>query len=91
MSALVPPDGRIGEYIRVCEKPRPAGRKTAIWTICDRYWTPLAEVRWYGRWRQYTLWPAGDTVWSTGCLQDAVRFIARCNAVHRAAARSDRA
>ena len=30
----------------------------------------LGQIKWYGRWRQYTFQPSPDTVFSVGCLED---------------------
>ena len=35
----------------------------------------LGEVRWFGRWHQYTFFPKSDCVFSAGCLRDIADFI----------------
>ena len=35
----------------------------------------IAIIKWYGAWRQYTLFPEPDTVWNKTCLQDVIAFI----------------
>ena len=35
----------------------------------------LGEVRWFGRWRQYSFFPEPNTVFEKQCLKDIVGFI----------------
>lgn len=35
----------------------------------------LGQVKWFGRWRQYTFHPDTETVWNTTCLKDVTAFI----------------
>lgn len=35
----------------------------------------LGTVKWFGRWRQYTFFPAEYSVFSAGCLEDVVDFL----------------
>lgn len=35
----------------------------------------LGEVRWYSPWQQFCYFPTVQAVYSTGCLNDIVRFI----------------
>jgi hypothetical protein len=35
----------------------------------------LAIIKWYGAWRQYTLFPEPDTIWNKTCLRDVIAFI----------------
>jgi len=40
---------------------------------------PIGNVRWYAAWRQYVYYPAVDTVYSAGCLQDIAEFVRAVN------------
>ena len=50
--------------------------KTQVYSVDSRSGGyRLAIIKWYGAWRQYTLFPEPDTVWNTTCLQDVNAFI----------------
>lgn len=66
------------EYLRFVEKPRPAGRKTGIYSCQNKNRNvELGEVRWHGPWRQYCYFPGIRAVYSAGCLADITDFIGR--------------
>jgi hypothetical protein len=35
----------------------------------------IGVVKWYGAWRQYCFFPAPDTIYSTGCLDNIAVFM----------------
>jgi hypothetical protein len=35
----------------------------------------LGEVKWFGRWRQYSFFPESNTVFEKQCLKDIINFI----------------
>lgn len=39
--------------------------------------TKLATIKWFGRWRQYAMFPEPGTVWNKDCLEDVNRMLAR--------------
>lgn len=50
--------------------------KTQVWGVYSlRHGDKLAVIKWYGPWRQYTMFPKPDTVWNRGCLDDIIEFI----------------
>lgn len=50
--------------------------KTKIWEVRHRSEpVTLGVISWYGPWRQYTFWPAFNTVWNTDCLEQITAFI----------------
>lgn len=56
------------------------GRKKPDYAILTRKASvPLGFVSWYAPWRQYTLFPEADTVWSWGCLHDIEAFLRKVN------------
>jgi hypothetical protein len=61
--------------------------KTAVWVVLSIHGDQLGLIRWYGRWRGYTLWPAAHTVFSPGCLDDINAFIRRQIGARRAVSR----
>ena len=62
----------------------PEGRKTKIWYVISKtQGTLLAEIKWHGSWRQYTLWPSPNTIWNNQCLVDIVTFLCQENNIRR--------
>jgi hypothetical protein len=52
------------------------GKKTQVWHVYSKnHGTVLGEIKWFGRWRQYTFFPAAETVWNPECLRDVCDFI----------------
>lgn len=37
----------------------------------------LGEVKWFGRWRKYSFFPNGETVFEKDCLRDIADFLDR--------------
>ncbi len=35
----------------------------------------LGEIRWYGNWRQYALYPRPNTIWNPDCLETVNKVI----------------
>jgi hypothetical protein len=51
-------------------------RRTDHWHV----WTKdrsgfLGEIKWFGRWRKYSFFPAPSTVFEPTCLRDITTFI----------------
>ena len=45
--------------------------KTKRYTIFSRSSSAqLGEIKWWGAWRQYCFFPAEDTVFNCGCMED---------------------
>ena len=64
------------EYIRIVRQPVRPGRKLFHFTVENkRTGGVIGEIKWYGRWRQYCLFPDPSTVWSSGCLEDVFAFM----------------
>lgn len=69
-------------YVRF-EETDPAP-KTRRWTVWGRdNGALLGWVKWFGRWRCYTFWPAQDTTFNAGCLQDVAAFCLNETARHK--------
>lgn len=73
------------EFLRF-ERDLPAerGKKTQVWEVISaRHGYRLGEIRWYGRWRQYTFRPEPETIWNSGCLKQLQSFVSTLNVQHR--------
>lgn len=70
-------------YVRfelVAEKP-----KTKVWAVVSRSsGERLGRVYWYSQWRRYVFLPTAGTLWSAGCLEEVVGFVAQKMAEHKA-------
>jgi len=58
---------------------------TEVWnieTIEDQRW--LGQVRWFGRWRRYALFPATGSVFEQDCLRDIANFCEEQTTARRA-------
>lgn len=59
-------------------------KKTACWIVRSKSTgAVLAEIAWFGRWRQYTADPRPDTTFNRGCLLDIANFLGDLNAEQR--------
>lgn len=43
-------------------------KRYAIFSLSNR--SQLGEIKWWGPWRQYCFFPADDTVFNSGCMED---------------------
>ena len=69
------------EYIHVKVYPKRKFRKTCQFAIVNNKSNgTLAMISWYGAWRQYTMKPVANTIWSIGCLEDVIKFMAELKA-----------
>jgi hypothetical protein len=60
--------------------------KTKVWDVMSRSGGyRLAQIRWHGPWRQYTMRPELDTIWNVDCLADISGFIVEQMAARKAA------
>ena len=71
-------------WFQVAE-PRDGTAKTVRVQVVNRNSTMgLAEIKWYGAWRQYCFFPYNvDTVFNEGCLSDIVKVVRLLNDHHR--------
>jgi hypothetical protein len=49
--------------------------KTNVWNIETDEGIVLGQIKWFGRWRTYALYPSPDTVFEDDCLLDMANFI----------------
>ena len=65
----------------VLEGKSPSG-KTSIWNVSSKDGIFLGQIRWFGRWRQYTFWPDDNTVWNKECLNEVADFLTKARQEH---------
>ena len=58
------------KFVEIEKKP-----KTSGYEVQARSGGRLATIKWSGPWRRYCFLPDGETMWSTGCLQEVQDFI----------------
>lgn len=63
------------KYIKFELRPDLAKPKTQVYDVKTNNGEFLGQIMWFFRWRQYCFYPADDTVWSRGCLQQVLDFI----------------
>ena len=56
------------------------GKTRKLRLINTRAGVIIGDVSWYGPWRQYCLFPVGNTVWSKGCLEDVKSLMKKLDA-----------
>lgn len=50
--------------------------KTKVWVVrSKRTGDILGQIRWFGRWRQYSFYPEHNTVFDATCLMDITSFL----------------
>jgi hypothetical protein len=59
-------------------QPKPAKRKTEIWTVVAQGEVRLGDVRWHAPWRRYTFHPDVDTLYDEECLTEIAIFCGAC-------------
>ena len=60
------------------------GHKTQLWQVRSKSSNELlAEIKWYGAWRQYCFFPL-NALFNSTCLDDIKKFLDKLNEEHRA-------
>lgn len=73
-------------YLDIVDMGDSPSGKTKVWFIYSHlHGDVLGEVRWMGRWRQYSLFVRPDTIWNDACLREVADFLIKANSEHRAA------
>ena len=50
--------------------------KTKVFLVRSKHGgAALANISWYGPWRQYVMFPVRNTVWNPECLRTIIEFI----------------
>lgn len=71
------------QYLAFEEAASASGRTSVVTVRAVRSGAVLGELRWFGRWRQYTLFPAEDTVWNADCLWAIEEKLRSLNSLQR--------
>lgn len=51
-------------------------RKTPIYYVFDNNAVCIAQLKWYGAWRKFCLYPEGkDTIWDKKCLMKIIDLL----------------
>lgn len=70
MSAIIKREYEYMTIRKVCDKT-----KTSVFRIASKHGGILGGIRWRPAWRRYCFLPEGETVFSSGCLDDISSFI----------------
>jgi len=66
----------MNNYIEFIRIPVPDDRRTSVWDVRSTHSNEvLGQIRWFGRWRQYAMFPAPNTIWNHDCLRSVEDFI----------------
>jgi hypothetical protein len=61
------------------------GKKTEVWRVrATRDCALLGTIKWFGRWRQYTFFPADGTTFNPECLRAIADYCRMLTTRHRA-------
>ena len=66
---------QVSQYLEFKEIPAPALKTKVVDVLSKRSGERLAQIRWYGPWRCYTLHPVSMTIWNEQCLMDVTSYI----------------
>lgn len=64
-------------YLDFREETSKTGKTKIIRVYSKHHGNLLAQIRWFGRWRQYALFPESDTVFNFECLENIQDEITR--------------
>lgn len=66
------------KYFSVNPQPQKPGRKTREYFIVNKsQGARLGVIKWYGAWRQYSVFIESETVWNAGCFANVQDFLKR--------------
>jgi hypothetical protein len=64
-----------GTHIEFVPNGPSATGKTFTWIVEAKDGSAIGEVKWFGRWRKYSFYPASDCVFEQTCLREIAEFI----------------
>jgi len=64
-----------GEYIKFSLTEYQPKGKTHVWEVRAKTGDFLGDVKWFGRWRKYSFYPAPNCTFEEVCLGDIVEFL----------------
>ena len=65
----------IATYIDFAFVEKSPSGKTDIWRVADKSGFQLGLIAWFSRWRKYSFYPSGHTVYEQTCLREIAEFI----------------
>ena len=72
-----------GTHIKFMEAPPKP--KTKVWWVVSKYDDiQLGTIAWFSRWRKYSFFPKGDTVYEWVCLREIADFCEKQTKEHKA-------
>lgn len=67
---------QLGDFMEAFRIRAEETGRTKRWDIRNkRSGGRLGRVKWYGPWRQYCFFPAGECVFNAGCLDEIYQFL----------------
>lgn len=77
-----------GTYVAFYDRGVMKGRKTSVYDVYpysgDKVEPgPLGWIKWFGRWRKYSFFPATDAVFEETCLRDIADFCVQVTKEYR--------
>lgn len=72
-----------GKYIDIIQEPRKPRRKTDTYEVRTKTGDCLGWVKWFGRWRKYSFFPAYGTAFEQTCLRDISDFMEAATKSHK--------
>jgi hypothetical protein len=76
----------IGKWIICTRLPQAPQKKTATYLVLAKgREATLGEIRWYGPWRKYALFPAPQRVFESTCLRELAFVCMELTTQHRRA------
>lgn len=69
------PDAFQGTHIEFVPSGMSPSGKTMVWDVLAKAGGVLGEVKWFGRWRKYSFYPAPDCVFEDTCLGELAEFV----------------
>jgi hypothetical protein len=57
--------------------------KTWIWDVDAKAGGTLGQVKWFGRWRKYSFFPAAGAIFEEVCMREISQFIVDRTTEHR--------
>jgi len=71
-----------GTHIKFIEAPPKP--KTKVWWVVSKYDDiQLGTIAWFSRWRKYSFFPKGDTVYEWVCLREIADFCSSQTQLHK--------
>lgn len=64
----------MSEYLRF-DDLFSTGKTRIVAVVSAKHGFQLGQIRWYGRWRQYVLFPDEATVFNPECLREIAEYI----------------